>query len=219
MLKGSSINRYFTFSYSQPEEYRFSHDSVFLARRVFELCRPAEISGLNVLDLCAGCGIVGLDFVFHCRSELDVFPLKVDFLEVQEIYQTHFAVNVQSLKTPAPELSFLNKNYNCLQEHDFSNKYNLILCNPPYFFSTHGVLSPSEFKNRCRFFMDSDFENLLLGIKNSLALGGQAYLLMRDLPEHKWNVIREAEKVLQGALDLTVLGDIRGTHFVRLVKI
>ena len=61
----SSINNFFTFNYQQPNEYHFSHDSVFLARKAFEYVQSNYTSYDQVLDLCAGCGVVGLDFFFH----------------------------------------------------------------------------------------------------------------------------------------------------------
>jgi tRNA1(Val) A37 N6-methylase TrmN6 len=226
MQNSSTINQHFTFNYSQPVEYRFSQDSVFLARRVFELCTPIQVPHLRVLDLCAGCGIIGLEFIFHCQKEFGLAPQAVDFLEIQEVYQPHFEINLERLSMGlsliAPKLEttfrFINKNYDCLKTENYSEKYNLILCNPPYFFANQGLLSPSEFKNRCRFFIDSDFKNLLMGIAKSLTSGGQAYLLLRDLSQHKWNSLQEAEKILQGQLSITTIGDIRSTHFVRLDK-
>ncbi len=212
----SSINHHYTFNYSQPDEYRFSHDSVFLARRVFELTQPTELATLRALDLCSGCGIIGLDFIFHGLKEFGLAPVSMDFMEIQEIYHSHFIINSERLGSLQTSLQFLNLNYDALLESKYAQRYDLILCNPPYFFQDKGRLSPSVFKNRCRFFMDSNFANLLLGINNSLSSQGKAYLLLRDLPEHRWHALTETEKVLGGSLSFEILGDIRGTHFVRL---
>jgi len=73
-----------TFEYSQPDEYHFSHDSVFLARRVFEFLRDKNIDPKTALDLCAGSGVIGLDLMFHLRSGGKQRPQVFDFLEVQE---------------------------------------------------------------------------------------------------------------------------------------
>lgn len=214
----SSINPYFTFHYSQPEEYHFSHDSVFLARQVFEQLSGKDLHQKRALDLCSGVGVVGLDFLFHRLKNGQSTPGFFDFLEVQEIYQPHFMENAKSLGAAGTELSFVNRNYNDLQKPPFLEAYDLILSNPPYFFTWQGKLSPSEFKNRCRFFIDSDFKNLFYGIAAALKKSGEAYVLLRDLPEHKWDVLAEARHLCTGKLDLEVLGDIRGTHFVRLTS-
>lgn len=215
----SSINSHYTFNYSQPEEYRFSHDSVFLARRVFELLQGMDLNGARGLDLCAGSGIIGLDFLFHRRSAGQGLPADFDFLEIQGVYQPHFLENVQRLGPIETSCHFLQLNYDHLQTPEFKEKYDLILCNPPYFLRGQGKLSASEFKNRCRFFIDSDLKSLLLGIAACLKPTGAAYTLLRDLPEHRWNVMAEAEEICEGKLRVELLGDIRGTHFVRLVRV
>ena len=94
----SSVNRYPTFEYSQPEEYRFSHDSVFLARKVYELFKDKDLSSLQGLDLCAGCGVIGLDFLYHCWHETGQTVKSFDFIEVQAVYKDHFLKF--SFKTP-----------------------------------------------------------------------------------------------------------------------
>ena len=214
----STINPYYTFEYSQPSEYRFSHDSVFLARQIFELFSAEKIKALRALDLCAGCGIIGLDFLFHAHKELGVTPRSMDFLEIQEIYQPHFTTNKNRLGPIDCEIRFLQENYLVLTDREFYQNYDLILCNPPYFFPEMGRPSPSDFKNRCRFFIDSDFPSLLSGIANALAPSGQAYILVRDLPQHGWDSQKEIKSLLDPSCEASLLGDIRGTHLVRITK-
>lgn len=212
----SSINHYPTFEYSQPEEYRFSHDSVFLARRVYELFKEKNLSSLKGLDLCAGCGVIGLDFLYHCTHEAKQLVKSFDFIEVQAVYKDHFLENCKTLNTPHTRLEFINANYQSLLGSNFTKKYDLILCNPPYFQVGQGKLSPSEFKNRCRFFIDSDFQNLLSFIEQSLAPGGQAYILLRDLGDHGINYQYEAQQILSPDIQFNNLGDIRGTDLICL---
>lgn len=215
----SSINPHFTFNYSQPEEYRFSHDSVFLARRVFEMYQKKNTEHLHGLDLCSGCGVVGLDFLFHLRNFSPNGFVRFDFMEVQEIYAAHFATNVNTLGALSTALQFVNKNYSELQKSDFAETYDLILCNPPYFHPGQGKLSPSEFKNRCRFFIDSDFASLLRGIENALKPQGQGFVLLRDQKEHGWSSLEEARKILSSNIQIKIMEDIRGTHLVQITKI
>ena len=114
--------------YSQPEEYRFSHDSVFLARQVFELERERPLVDLHVLDLCAGCGIVGLDFLFHSRKELGVGPRRCDFVEVQTAYAAQLAENCRHFPEVSMRLLWLN--YNSLLMPKYQDTYDLIeICN------------------------------------------------------------------------------------------
>ena len=177
----SSINSFPTFKYAQPESYHFSHDSVFLAHQIFEK-HSQEIShpGYDILDLCAGCGVIGMDLLFHQLKESS-FQGETDFLEIQKIYQIHFDENKQSLQKCYPhqklKLNWIQKNYADIKDY---KKYDLIVSNPPYFLKGHGVLSDNEFKNRCRFFIDSGWMEMILFMKNSLKVNGKAYFLVRD---------------------------------------
>lgn len=213
----SSINAHPTLNYSQPEAYHFSHDSVFLARTVFEQVAHRVRPDLTMLDLCAGCGIVGMDFLFHCRWELNVTPSRCDFVEVQQEYAEHFLENVKCLNETSCALNFIAENYSSLIQDQFKGKYDLILCNPPYFRLGQGKLSPSIFKNRCRFFMDSDFATLLTVIVHLLKPGGEAYVLLRGLDDHGLNPLEEAWALLANTgVRLEIVGDIRGTGLLRI---
>lgn len=208
----SSLNPHFTFLYSQPKEYHFSHDSVFLARRVFEILQSQGFAGKQALDLCAGCGIVGLDFLYHCEKEQTQLVESFDFLEVQDVYLSHFTENLKRSELQNTTTQFILGSYAKLKEQ--TEKYDLILCNPPYFRVGQGKMSPSDFKNRCRFFIDSDFQTLLEVMRDSLSDSGQAFFLLRDLTDHGFDAQKEAEKILSTKGSLIRLGDIRGTSFM-----
>jgi tRNA1(Val) A37 N6-methylase TrmN6 len=168
------------------------------------------------LDLCAGCGIIGLDLLFHLQNEIQQPLRTMDFLEVQEIYRSHFEINVSRLGATSTQIKFISANYERLQNTEFREAFDLIVCNPPYFFKNQGKLSPSEFKNRCRFFIDSTFNDLILGIANALSVCGNAYVLLRDLPEHGWKATEAAIAILGSSFEVKAMGEIRGTPWVRI---
>lgn len=203
----SSVNPHYTLNYSQPEEYRFSHDSVFMARKVFEILRDQEMSDWRALDLCAGSGIIGMDFLFHLREAGLPLPAQFDFLDVQNVYWDHFLENRGRLGFVESELQFINKNYAELQNSEHKGSYDLILCNPPYFAEGSGKLSPSQFKNRCRFFLDSNLDTLFQSIASALRPKGSAFVLLREIP-----------KSFPRHLDYEELPDIRGTNLLRLFQ-
>jgi tRNA1(Val) A37 N6-methylase TrmN6 len=208
--------------YEQPEEYRFSHDSVYLARHVFNWlkCNP-QFKYPTVADICSGCGVIGLDLLIHLFQNKSQLPEQIDFLEIQDIYRHYFEANQrEALKTTQSklEMNFIQKNYSALQGNDFFlNKYDLVLCNPPYFQLGQGKLSPSEFKNRCRFFIDSDFKELLQALQYSLNTKGIAFVLLRSLADHKIEYDLNSLSN-QYQLEIQVDGDIRGTDVLRITK-
>lgn len=177
---------------------------------------PKDRTGLSGLDLCSGCGIVGLDFLFHLRDYGTPLFSRFDFMEVQRIYTNHFEENRQRFGIGLPDTRLLLENYDVLKTPAFRQSYDLILSNPPYFRPGQGKMSPSEFKNRCRFFIDSDFQNLILGIDQALKPEGRAYILLRDLQDHGWNPLDEARRLLTDRREITVVADIRGTPVVRI---
>lgn len=221
----------FTYNYSQPEEYRFSLDSIempwevarHLKERITEdnaekKSSPADylrnqIRFWNTLDLCAGCGVIGFELNYHLPQ-----VRKIDFVEVQSLYLPHFEENLRKVKNEG-EFRFLNLNYDQLAgSPDFRGKYQLILCNPPYFKIEQGKLSPSEFKNRCRFFIDSTFEKLIEAIDHCLAPNGEAYILLRPLEEHGYDLLGELRDLIRGKLQCENLTLVRGTFLLKLYR-
>lgn len=209
----SKINEIYSYSYSQPEAYRFSLDSVFLAQSVAKTIHPNKIpEDFRALDLCAGCGVIGLELNFHLPQIKNI-----DFLEVQEIYHEHF--NLNKLQAKSDHLNFLNLNYDQLLSNEFSNRYDLIVSNPPYFFKDEGLLSPNEFKNRCRFFLDSDFKTLCLAIFNALKPKACAYVLVRPGSHHGRDLFLEMQKNLESLCLVKIFDEVRGTNVIEIQKI
>lgn len=211
-----SKNSIYTFDYFQPEEYRFSLDSVFLAQRVIKhLDGRGPISEYNFLDLCAGCGVIGLEMMILNRD-----ITHFDFVEIQEVYREYFAKNIKGIfETPPTTINFIYANYQNLRTPENQNKYDIIVCNPPYFFKDEGLLSPSEFKNRCRFFLDSNLEELIKTVHYVLKENGEAFLLIRPGKHHGRELINEVQTILEplnGKAE--IFDEVRGTNIVRLLK-
>lgn len=202
----------FTLSYFQPSEYQFSLDSVELAKRVADHYRShSKLSKLRFLDLCSGCGVIGLEIYYYLRS-----IQQMDFVEIQNVYLEYFEKNL-GLFDPRPNFKFVNENY-----QDFGGRvkgqYDVIVCNPPYFFAGEGVLSPSDFKNRCRFYLDASFRELIESITQLLSPGGEAYILINKGEAYGKNRVEEAKSFLTPDFELTVLEKIRITDLVKIKR-
>lgn len=159
-----------------------------------------------------------MDFLFHRRAAGQSVPEVFDFLEVQEVYSEHFAVNRSRLGPIGTHLNFLRRNYDTLAGVEYADAFDLIVCNPPYFSPGQGKLSPSEFKNRCRFFIDSNLQNLLTGVLNSLKPGGACFMTLRQLSEHGFDILAEVRSFSENKLQVEDVGQIRGTHLLKLTK-
>jgi len=210
-----SKNSIYTFDYFQPAEYRFSLDSVFLAQLVAKKYKNhPQLSELSFLDLCSGCGVIGLEL-----SILENKISRIDFLEIQSIYQSYFEQNLIGIKGENPPKAFrlILDNYANFNR-DQQIKYDVIVSNPPYFFKEEGLLSPSDFKNRCRFFLDSDFKELIFCIVRSLKINGEAFILLRPGTHHGRDLFLELKNILGENASADIFGEIRGTNVVRIIK-
>jgi len=209
-------NDIYTYDYFQPDEYRFSLDSVFLAQKVSDRIKSEpDLASWKTLDLCSGCGIIGLELSLHSKA-----LTRIDFLEIQESYKAYFDKNVTMIygEKPTSDLRFLNINYADLLTEEHCNQYDLIVSNPPYFIQGEGLLSPSEFKNRCRFFLDSDFKTLFESLVHALKPGRSAFILVRKGTHHGRNPLHDIQKILGLRAEAHVCDEVRGTDIIQITK-
>lgn len=211
----------FTFDYFQPDNYRFSLDSILLAKHVSEEVSKIINKESKLLDLCSGCGVIGLEMLFYL-PELN----HVDFIEIQEVYLPYFDKNCQGIisKLGEKNLNLLNINYEqILSDKKFWEAYDIIVCNPPYFFANEGLLSPDNFKNRCRFFLDSSFDVLIKSICYALKDGGQSYILMTTGRDHKRSPLLLIQQVINSFTSdfdfkIEIFMELRNIYIIKITK-
>lgn len=208
----------FTIDYSQPAAYRFSLDSVLLAKAVARDYRDVTLAPqFRVLDVCAGCGVVGMEL--HChRPEFQ----RIDFNEIQDIYRPHFQKNLESLnlkKSTLLQAEWLPINYAELDQPKFRESYDLIVANPPYFEKDQGLIPPDDFKARCRFFLDSDFRTLWNSALAVLKPGGLAYVLVREQADHGRKRQQQVVEQIKNRAELLNIEDLRGTFLYKVKKL
>ncbi|CAM6002481.1 unnamed protein product [Sphagnum balticum] len=205
----------FTYQYAQPDEYHFSLDSIHFAEFIAkELALRPDLDTLRVLDLCAGCGVIGIELSWYVRA-----LRHIDFVEIQESYTPHFHHNARLVNRPELDLRWHLVNYDALLETAWANQYDLIISNPPYFHPDKGILSPSAFKNRCRFFLDSTFTQFILAMTHALATKGRAYFLLRSQRQHGEDAFQKVQQLLADKpITATIVTVVRGTDVVLLEK-
>ena len=164
------------FQYSQPDFYHFSEDSISLSKEVANFIIKDNKGNLSSLDLCAGTGIVGLELLH--RTDL---ISNMDFCEVQKPFIKHLKKNIDYYKSINSKVSFniINSSFKNLNNVIYTNKYNLIICNPPYFEEGSGIYSKNIERNKCRFLIDNTFCDLIYSIVYSLKINGYAFFIGR----------------------------------------
>lgn len=211
------IAQRFTYQYAQPEQYHFSLDSVDLPLKVARLLEGRDLQAWRVLDLCSGCGVVGFEFHFYQPNISQLHFLEVQKTSYEEAFQKNLEM-VKAKQASSTEFQIHWKNYEAFLDPAHESSFDLLFANPPYFQKDQGKLSPSDFKNRCRFFLDSDFETMIDVILHVLRPGSSAYILLRPLVEHKKNLFDLLVRHLAHRGHAQVLDLIRGTQMVQIEK-
>lgn len=197
----------FTMKYSQPDEYHFCLDSVLLPRLVADLTRDSLSSDAVVMDMAAGCGVLGCEFLFY---RPDVW--KLVYLEKQKIFESHIQHNLnilrETIKTNVRTEIKIKAVKDWHEAHAMA--YDLILVNPPYFFEDEGSTPPLDIKANCHFFLDSNPEDFIRAIDFYLRPGGEAYVLVKK-PE-RWMFSLPTLSVSQVAV-------IRGTPVIKFTRL
>lgn len=187
--------------YSQPDFYKFNSDSLELVK----LVKSEALKANNLLDLCAGCGVLGLELM----NSIDQLE-RVEFVELQRLFLEHLTKNIEKFSRK----SITTKVRLCsVGELSLEQKYDLIVCNPPYFENGSGRVSPNENRQIARTFMIDSPCVLLEKILNLLSKGAKAYILIPN-NDKNWNHLKNEyslvlkEKLERASIYLLYKGNI-----------
>ncbi|MES2529108.1 MAG: methyltransferase [Bdellovibrionota bacterium] len=149
--------------YSQPVFYRFNEDSLLLVKEIANSDERPE----KILDVGAGSGIIGIELALKMKIP------EVHFLELQLDWKPFLETNIQEL-IPGTKTKIF---WNSVSEWKTTQKYDLIVSNPPYYLPQNGKISPDPVRAHCRSFLKDDWEILLKKSLKALTKEGTAWFI------------------------------------------
>jgi tRNA1Val (adenine37-N6)-methyltransferase len=160
--------------YFQPPFYRFTTDSIWLADTAAQKFKSSK-QKIKVLDICSGSGVIGLE-ILQKRQDVEA----LDFIEIQADFIPYFEKN-RELFAKETKVNFHHKD---IRDFETDKKFDLIVCNPPYFLKGSGLIPDDARREICRF-ADANFEEILLNkARHLLTNEGQFYFLSQSNHEN-----------------------------------
>lgn len=153
--------------YHQPQFYRFNQDSLELVKFIQKRVNVSEA----ILDLGAGCGIIGLELAQH------FIPKQLTLLELQSDYAPYLEENVQRFLQTRISYEIVLKS---IAQWEPQRQYDLIACNPPYYLPYSGQSCKDPRRALARSFIKDNWRELLLCIERSLSDEGRAYVVVKN---------------------------------------
>ncbi|MBQ8426775.1 MAG: methyltransferase [Clostridia bacterium] len=153
--------------YQDSDLYCFTSDAVLLSK--FARVKKGD----TVADFCSGSGIVGMH-LYGIHGEL------IDSVTLFEMQKPLFDLSVKSIKENDIEDKFNAVNIR-LQDigNEYSGKFSLIVCNPPYMESGRGDIDGKDHIAMCRAEITLNLSELILAIGKCLKFGGRCAIVHR----------------------------------------
>ena len=159
--------------FQDPNLYCFTSDSVRLSK--YAKCKNDS----NVLELCAGCGIVSLHKFAENQSKGDNGKGRFFLVELQKELYNLLAKNIdvnnlQEVFTPI--------NDDLINTFDYCQKatFDVVLCNPPYEKNICGLKKQNESEKIARAEVKTTFDDIANIAGNALRFGGVFYFLCKS---------------------------------------
>jgi tRNA1Val (adenine37-N6)-methyltransferase len=167
--------------YAQPDFYRFNQDSLALIKFIKQQLPAAS----SILDLGAGCGIIGIELArFFAAASLTLLELQPDYLSyLQENLRVFLPAHTRA------ELIFAS-----FGQWQISAKWDLIVCNPPYYLPGHGQLSQDPRRHLARTFQQDNWVSLLGVFVRALTPKGVGYLVIKN----DLKILQQVSMAIQG---------------------
>lgn len=150
--------------YQDESLYKFTSDAIKLAK--FCKIKPTD----NVLDMCAGSGVVGLyAYSIGCFN-------KIYFNDIQPQMCQLINKNIE-LNNLQHKSKVLCKDLNELELSDFDKRLDVVVCNPPYFKLT-GKVKQDDSKAMCRHEIATNLKKIITKVGQLIKSRGKFYLVI-----------------------------------------
>ncbi len=164
--------------YLQPDFYRFNEDSLLLVEKIKNKITNAH----SILDIGAGCGVIGIELSKYFR------PKKLHLLELQNEYAFYLKENIKMLEAEIDAEVFISN----LSRWTRTIRYDLIVCNPPYYLPGRGQISKDSQRSLSRSFLVDGWKELIPFVLQSLTENGKSFIVFKNQRE----ILEEVEKNL-----------------------
>ena len=150
--------------YQDENLYKFTSDAIKLAK----FCKIKTTD--SVLDMCAGCGVVGL-YAYSIKKFNKLY-----FNEIQLKMCKLIEKNIK-LNNLENNCKVLCKNLNDLNLGDFDKPLDVIVCNPPYF-KLNGKVKEDGAVALCRHEIATNLEQIILISSRLIKDKGKLYIII-----------------------------------------
>ncbi len=173
--------------YAQPDFYRFNSDSIAL----INWFQQNYSTPGNILDLGAGCGIIGIEIARSLQSaELVMVEAQLEFM--------------YSLKKNAEAFLPLSLTYQILHctfsQTPEEKKFKYIFINPPYYLPGEGEVSENIHRRISRTFVIDDWNILIAKVQKLLDVNGKCFIVIHKssrLVDKIHRIVREFQLILE----------------------
>src|ERR1700761_5782803 len=168
-------------SYFQFKQFRIAQDRCAMKVST-DACiqgawTPVDNEVKEILDIGAGTGLLALMLAQRAPGDhIDAIELDVDAAQqaAENVAASPWAASVQVIQGD-------------VTQYLFNKKYELIICNPPFF--NNSLLSDSDSKNMARHTGALNYEQLFSAIENNMAAKSVASVML-PVPEHElWEAL------------------------------
>lgn len=190
--------------YSQPDFYRFNEDSTALIRWV----QNSGLSPAKILDLGAGSGILGIELARFLK------PQTLTLVEVQDEFRPFLEINADRFLPSSVSHVIVMKRFS---DYSSPDKFDLIVCNPPYYLPGKGEVSKNRNRAVARSFMIDSWSVLLKKISELLTSEGRAFIVLKS-DESLFKMITEEIRDLNLSVQKNELNTVMIMELFRLDK-